>query len=237
MSDSHFRYASRFRGGLPPAAPKFGGLPKYNFTGGHNDPSLIPVDALAEAASAVIRKNAPSKPCYNLGQGPLGYLGLREFLSLKLNKARGMNCDVDDILITSGSLQGIEFVNDVLLEAGDTVIAEELTYSAVLTRAKKRGISVIAAPIDESGLVIDKLEAILTDLKSRQIIPKYIYTIPTIQNPTGSVLPLDRRIALLSLAKTFGLPIFEDECYADLTWAGEAPPSLYGLDPSQVVHI
>ena len=68
-------------------------------------------------------------------------------------------------------------------------------------------------------------------------MPKYIYTIPTVQNPTGSILPMDRRHALLGLAKRHGVPIFEDECYADLTWSDGAPPAIYSLDPSQVIHV
>jgi 2-aminoadipate transaminase len=72
----------------------------------------------------------------------------------------------------------------------------------------------------------------------RGITPKFIYTIPTIQNPTASILPLDRRHALLRLAREYNVAVFEDECYADLLWDGiEAPPALYALDPGCVVHI
>ncbi len=66
---------------------------------------------------------------------------------------------------------------------------------------------------------------------------KYLYTIPTIQNPTGSVLPAERRSELLRLAREYDFLVFEDECYADLVWSGTAPPALYALDPSRVVHI
>jgi 2-aminoadipate transaminase len=69
------------------------------------------------------------------------------------------------------------------------------------------------------------------------VTPKCIYTIPTIQNPTGSILPLERRHALLELARERNIAIFEDECYADLLWTRDAPPSLYALAPDQVVHI
>ncbi|KJC50540.1 aminotransferase [Bradyrhizobium sp. LTSP885] len=232
-----FRYVSRFRGGLPPGAARFGGMPKFNFTGGHNDPHMIPVDALAAAASSVIKRHGSLLAIYNLGQGPLGYLGLREFLASKLTGTRGMSVTADDILITSGSLQGIDFVNEILLEPGDTILAEEFTYSSVLTRAKKRGISVVPVPVDGDGLRIDQLEAILSDLKAKGVKPKYLYTIPTIQNPTGSILPLERRLSLIQLAKTHEVPIFEDECYADIVWADDAPPALYAIDPTQVIHI
>ena len=85
---------------------------------------------------------------------------------------------------------------------------------------------------------IDALAAQLDELKAKGITPKFIYTIPTIQNPTGSILPLDRRHALLKLAQEYNVAIFEDECYADLLWQGvEAPPALYALAPDAVMHI
>jgi 2-aminoadipate transaminase len=75
-------------------------------------------------------------------------------------------------------------------------------------------------------------------LKGKGITPKYIYTIPTIQNPTGSIMPLERRQQLLKVAIEYGVPIFEDECYADLIWGGtKAPPAIYSLDRDHVIHI
>jgi 2-aminoadipate transaminase len=93
-------------------------------------------------------------------------------------------------------------------------------------------------PLDADGIRMDALADILNGLKGRGIRPKFIYTIPTIQNPTGSILPLERRERLIALSRAHGVPIFEDECYADLIWAGtKAPPALYALDPKQVIHI
>src|SRR2546423_228666 len=82
------------------------------------------------------------------------------------------------------------------------------------------------------------LQGVLADLKKQGTTPKYICTTATIQNPTGSIMPLDRRHQLLGLARDYGVPIFEDECYSDLTWGGmQAPPALYSLDPQRVIHI
>jgi 2-aminoadipate transaminase len=124
-----------------------------------------------------------------------------------------------------------------LLDPGDTVILESFSFAGAITRLRKLGISTVGAPLDDHGLRIDALARILHDLKARGVRPKYIYTIPTIQNPTGSILPLDRRHALLALAREYGVPVFEDECYADLVWTESAPPALYAIDPSQVIHI
>src|SRR5207237_7133944 len=124
-----------------------------------------------------------------------------------------------------------------LLERGDTVILEEFTYGGALTKLKRLGVNIIGAPLDDDGLRIDALARILDDLKCKGTVPKYIYTIPTIQNPTGSILPRERREQLLALTRKHGVPVFEDECYADLTWAGSGPRSLYALDPQQHIPI
>ncbi len=138
------------------------------------------------------------------------------------------------MLITSGSGQGLDLVNRVMLNRGDTVILEEFTYGGALTKLQRLGVNVVGAPLDDDGLRIDALDRILDDLGSKGIVPKFIYTIPTVQNPTGSILPVDRREALLGLAKKHGVAIFEDECYADLTWSPDAPPAIYSMDPSRV---
>jgi 2-aminoadipate transaminase len=232
-------YTRLFRAGTPTGTPRFAGLPRYNFVGGHNDPTRIPVEALANSAAAALRREGASLALYNLGQGPLGHAGLREMVADKLKRHRGVNVTREDVLITSGSLQGLDLVNSLLLEAGDTVLFEALTYGGAITRVKSRGVNIVPVALDAEGMRMDALSDALDGLKARGITPKYIYTIPTIQNPTGSILPLERREQMLRLARAHGVPVFEDECYADLIWAGtgQAPPALYGLDPAQVIHI
>ena len=85
---------------------------------------------------------------------------------------------------------------------------------------------------------MDVLEAALKELKARGVRPKFIYTIPTVQNPTGTILSAERRETLLKLAEQYGVPVFEDDCYSDLTWSGERPPALYAMSKSEnVIHI
>ncbi|MBK1661027.1 aminotransferase-like domain-containing protein [Paracraurococcus ruber] len=231
-------YDGLFRKGVPTGTARFTGFPKYNFVGGHNEPRQIPVEALAEAAATALRREGAGLALYNLGQGPQGHQGLRDLVADKLGRHRGVACTRDDVLITSGSLQGLDLVNDLLLEAGDTVLVEELSYGGAISRIRARGVTIVPVALDDQGMRMDALEDALAGLKARGITPKYIYTIPTIQNPTGSILPLDRRHKLLDLARAHGVPVFEDECYADLIWAGnDAPPALYALDPAQVIHI
>jgi len=238
MSSSGFAYPHLFGKSVPAPAPRWAGNAKFNFIGGHNDRTLIPVEGLIEAAATVLRREGKELALYSMAQGPQGYLGLRQFVADKLGRWRGISAGPDDVLITSGSGQAIDLINQVLLEPGDTVILEEFTYGGYLTKLKRLGVNVVGAPLDEDGIRIDALSAILADLKKKGTTPKYICTVPTIQNPTGSIMPLARRREFLALAREFGVPIFEDECYADLTWGGmEAPPALYSLDPAHVIHI
>jgi 2-aminoadipate transaminase len=236
MTDGGFAYSHLFAKDLPPPAPVWTGFPKFNFIGGHNDPARIPAAALAEAAKTVLQRRGADLALYNF-DGPQGYRGLRELVVDKLAQRPAIECTLDDVLITSGSGQAIDLVNGLLLERGDTVILEEFTYGGALTKLKRLGVDIIGAPLDDDGLKIDGLARIFEDLGHKGIRPKYVYTIPTVQNPTGSILPRGRREELLALTRKHGVPVFEDECYADLTWDGAGPPSLYAMDPQQVIHI
>ena len=238
MSGTGFAYPNLFGKTLPAPAPRWAGNAKYNFIGGHNDRTLIPVEGLIEAAAAVLRRQGPELALYGMGLGPQGYPGLRKFVADKVKRWRGIDAGPDDVLITQGSGQAIDLVNAVLLEPGDTVILEEFTYQGYLNNLRRLGVKMVAAPLDDDGIRIDALAGVLADLKKQGTTPKYICTTATIQNPTGSIMPLDRRHQLLGLARDYGVPIFEDECYSDLTWGGmQAPPALYSLDPQRVIHI
>src|SRR5207253_7987547 len=96
----------------------------------------------------------------------------------------------------------------------------------------------VGIPLDGHGMRMDALAAALEDLKRKNIHPKYIYTIPTVQNPTGTIMPEARRLELLKLSQQYGVPIFEDDCYADLIWNGERPPAIYAMSQhGGVIHI
>src|SRR3954449_10947157 len=238
MATGSFDFAPLLPAGLPPAAARWTGLAKYSFVGGNNDPDQVPVEALAEAVNAVLRREGKSLATYGLASGPQGYRALREFLAGKLKHDAGIRCTADDILIVSGSLQALDLVNATLLARGDTVIVEQDSYQGALNRLIRLGVNVVGIPLDQEGMRIDALAAALADLKRRGITPKYIYTIPTVQNPTGTIFPEARRAELLKLSQEYGVPIFEDDCYADLTWDGRRPPAIYAMSKTGgVIHI
>lgn len=232
-----FRQSTNKNLPLPAKAP-WREFPEFNFVGGHNDPDSLPIDLLAKACSAVLQREGKTLATYSLESGPQGYLPLRDFLVGKLNKYAGIICSTDDILINSGSLQAIDLINEALVNSGDTVIVEESNYGGVLSRLNRLGVNMESVGVDDDGMITTELADKLADLQKRGIKPAYIYTIPTVHNPTGTIMSVERRQLLIDLAIEYDTIIFEDECYADLIWSRSRPPSLYAMDTSaRVVHI
>jgi len=238
MTSGPFDFAPLLPAGLPAPAVKWKGFPEYNFIGGNNDADELPLDGLIAAANAVLRREGRTLSTYGLASGPQGYRPLRDFLVRKLERDAGIACAADDIMIVSGSLQALDLVNNTLLARGDTVLIEQETYQGALNRLTRLGVKAVGIPLDDDGMRMDALAAALADHKRRGITPKYIYTIPTVQNPTGSILPEARRAEMLKLSQAYGVPIFEDDCYADLIWNGQRPPAIYAMSRhGGVIHI
>ncbi len=233
-----FDMTAAFRDGLPAAPGRWQEPPEYSFVGGNNDAESIPFGSLAEAAVSVLKREGRALATYNLGGSPLGYLPLRQFVVDALGTRASMTVDPDEVLLTSGSLQALDLVNEALLSPGDTVLIEQATYGGMVSRLQRLGVTYIGVDLDDDGIDPLHLRKILTDLASEGITPKYLYTIPTVQNPTGTVMPLERRRQVLEVVRAFGVPVFEDDCYADLLWEGDRPPSLRALDDGggQVIY-
>ena len=233
-----FDYTPLLPAGLPAPAVRWSGRPKYNFIGGNNDADELPLDGLIEAVTAVLKREGRTLSTYGLNSGPQGYRPLRDFLVGKLKVDADISCTADDILITSGSLQGLDLVNGVLLGRGDTVLIEQDCYEGTINRYTRLGVTPVGLPLDRDGMRMDALSNALDDLKRKGVRPKFIYTIPTVQNPTGTIMPVERREEMLRLSKLHGVPIFEDDCYCDLIWSGHRPPAIYAMaKDGGVIHI
>lgn len=223
--------------GLPPPAPRWKGFAPYNFIGGNVDAASMPVEDMITATAAVLRREGATLATYGMESGPLGYRPLREFVASKLRKRSSLTVSPDNVLITSGSNQGLDLVNEIFLRPGDTVLVEQFSYGSALVRLRKLGVQPVGIPLDGEGMRMDLLADKLAALASEGVKPKFIYVIPTIQNPGGSIMPEARRTELLRLSAQYGVPIFEDECYADLLWTGERPPAIAAMDESnRVIH-
>ncbi len=238
MATNGLDYSELYAKDLPPAAGPWEGLYPYNFVTGHGSPELIPVEGFIESITKALKKEGPNLAVYYSDGGPLGNMALRKFLVKKLKTYRGIDVTVDEVMICSGSTQCILLINETLLEPGDTVITEMFTYSGALNNAKRAGANVVGIPMDDDGMRVDLLESTLADLREKGVRPKYIYTIPTCQNPTATNMPMDRRREMLRISKEFGVPIFEDECYSDLIFDGEWEHAIRSLDDTNhVLHI
>lgn len=233
-----FDFQQLFADNLPAPTGPYRGLAKYHFVGGNNDPEAMPLAELAESAQRVIHKYGPNLATYYPNGGPMGDQGLRVFLAAKLSKYRGFNPTADRVLVTSGSNHALELLCIAMINPGDTVIAEEHSYSNMLSRLRKRGAKVISVKLDHHGLRSDDLAQILQQQKELGVTPKFIYTIPTVQNPTATVMPVERRRELLDISRQYGVAVIEDECYADLLWDQQAPDSLCAMAGSEhVIHL
>ena len=227
-----FDFTRFFHADTKPAIGRWTGFPPYNFVGGHNDETMVPVEALRASADKVMREHGSRLATYGLGDGPLGVHSLREFIADALEKRASMPTDPDNILLVSGSLQALDLVNETLLREGDIVIMEESTYGGVISRFQHLNVQIIGIRVNEDGMDLDHLEEELENLQKAGKTPRYIYTIPTIHNPTGTIMPTQKRQQLLALATRYNVPIFEDDCYADLIFDAQRRPTIRSLDDS-----
>ena len=197
-----------------------------SFAIGLPSPSDLPLAAFDAASRHVIEESGP----YALLQTPTeGFAPLRESLSRWLIK-RGMVCSADEVLILSGSQQGLHLASRVFLNPGDTVIVEGPTYFGAMEAFRRSGVRLLAVPTDAEGMQVDVLASLL-----RHHRPKLIYVQPSFQNPSGVVLSLERRRQLLQLAMRYGIPILEDDTYSELRYDGSSLPTLKALDTAGLV--
>lgn len=192
-------------------------------------PNLLPADLLRTIFNdslLIDRQNA-------LGYCPVeGLQSLRRGIAARMRR-RGIAVDLSNILILSGSTQGIGLVGRFLLSPGDEVVVESPTYLGAIQSFRALGARVIGVPTDSEGMRVDLLESILTRRR-----PRLIYTLPTFQNPTGVVLSPERRRRLLLLSKRYQTPILEDDPYGEMYFEGAEPQPLKALDThGQVLYL
>jgi GntR family transcriptional regulator/MocR family aminotransferase len=188
---------------------------------GTGDSRLFPVKDFHKIVQTVIRRDGIAALEYG---DPRGYAPLRRTIAHVLG-SQGVPTRPDNILITSGSQQGLALMAQLLLKPGDEVLVETPTYGGALDLFRALNLSIVSVPIDAQGLQIDHVEQ---QLQQRPI--KLIYTMPTFQNPTGICLSTSRRRRLLALADRYNVPILEDDFVGDLRYEGRAQPALKALD-------
>ncbi len=200
-----------------------------SFAEGSGDSQLFPMNDFRKALMKVFQQ---------FGKDALGYGDTAGYAPLRRKIARilanqGIPAAPEQVLITSGSQQGLELVFHLLVKPGDRVIAENPTHMGFLDLCRSMGVQVTAVPLDEQGMQVEVVERTLQEQPAR-----LIYTVPNFQNPTGACLCSTRRRQLVSLAGRYGVPIVEDDFVGDLRYKGAAQPALKALDPDgSVIYV
>ncbi len=193
-----------------------------SFAGGYPASDLFDVDGLAAAQA-----RAFAQPTRCLQYGPTDGLAELKAQIIALMAQRGAPCASEELLVTTGSQQGLDLLLRVMVAPGDVVVTEQPAYPATLQALRLQQAKIVTVPVDADGLDVAQLSMLLRDGKIA--VPKLLYTVPTFANPTGATLSRERRIALLKLAVEYRFVIVEDDPYGDLRFSGEAVPTMLGL--------
>lgn len=188
-----------------------------SFAGGLPAADLFPLKRIAEATTQILHEHGAQALQYSTTEG---YLPLREWIA-----GRMPGVTPDNVQIVSGSQQGLDILGKVLIDPGSRVLVEAPTYLGALSAFNPYEPEYVSVSMDDEGLELDALEAAL---QAHSI--KFMYVLPTFQNPSGRLMGLERRRAIVKLARKYQTPILEDDAYAELYFDGRPLPTLYALD-------
>jgi 2-aminoadipate transaminase len=198
-----------------------------SFSYGLPDPDSFPSDELQRVTRSVLDNQSATALQYG---SPQGEPRLRRYLAERLNEKGGLSLTPEQVAVTSGSLQAIGIMAQLLVDPGDTILLEGPTFLGAARVFRLHQPRLEELPLDDDGLVVGELERRLDRLASEGVRPKFLYTMPTFHNPAGVTMPLERRLELLRIAEEHSLLILEDDAYGDLRFEGGELPSLLALD-------
>ncbi len=199
-----------------------------SFAGGLPAPELFPVADLKEVAADVLEREGTKALQYSTTEG---HPGLREQIARRMNRDLGTAFAASQVLVTSGSQQGLDLTGKLFLDEGDEVLCESPTYIGAINAFRAYQPRFVDVPTDDDGMIPAELERCIAAARN----PKFVYAIPTFQNPTGRTWTVERRRAVLEVAARHGLVVVEDDPYGQLCFEGTTPPSLSALAAGQPV--
>ncbi|HYM85496.1 MAG TPA: PLP-dependent aminotransferase family protein [Pseudoxanthomonas sp.] len=198
-----------------------------SFAGGLPSPDTFPIERMRWACTKVLNE----APQAALQYGPTeGFTPLREWVAARLSK-NGATIRASQVLITTGSQQGLDLLGKVLIDEGSKVLVETPSYLGALQAFSLFQPAFSAMETDEQGIVTDALTP--AQLEGA----RFMYCLPNFQNPTGRRMPLERRKALLEKAFAAGVPVVEDDPYGELCYSGDILPSLLSMAPDKVIYM
>lgn len=195
-----------------------------SFAGGLPAPELFPTEDLKKVDEAVLTKEGQAALQYGTTEG---YTPLREQIAGRMKKSFMVDCTPENIVITSGSQQGLSLLAQIFLNPGDVVLVESPTYLGAINAFKLCGPEFVEVPTDDKGIIPEELEKILAKYGDRV---RMMYVIPEFQNPTGITWPMERRKAFMDIINRYDFPVLEDDPYGELRFDGDKVPSLKSMD-------
>ena len=200
--------------------------PVISFAGGLPDIPSLPGEVLLKASRAVI--DHEQKEALEYG-GTFGPTPLRVAIAERSSKIEGIPIGVDQVIISSGSAHAIGMVCETLLDPGDTILVESPNFPGSMRTFRSFGAEQVAVQMDEEGMRVDLLEEAFKRLADEGKRAKFLYCIPTHQNPAGCTLSVKRRERVVELAREYNTFILEDDAYGELWFRDAPPPSLFAL--------
>lgn len=201
------------------------------FSAGNPAPESFPIEEMAEISASIYKNNPYQAFQYGISEG---YPKLRELSARRLSEKLNVGREFDQLIIVSGGQQGMELSTKMLTNPGDTVICESPSFIGSINAFKSYDLNLKSVEMDEEGIIPEALEAIA---KSDDRV-RFLYTIPTFQNPSGRTMSLERRQAVLEIAKKYDFLILEDNPYGDLRYTGEEVPPIKSLDEEgRVIYV
>lgn len=185
-----------------------------SFAGGLPNPTSFPIKDIEGVMDSILEHHGNSALQYGTTQG---LAGLRELIAERSSKD-GIECGADDVIITSGSQQALDTVGKIFLNPGDTALVGLPTYLGGINAFRSYESNLTGIPLDEEGMITDVLEDTIKKMLKEEITPKFIYVVPTFQNPAGVVMPESRRKKLIDIANNYDLVIIEDDPYGKLRY-------------------
>jgi 2-aminoadipate transaminase len=194
---------------------------------GHPDPKTLLTEELHNAMLQVVNSpDAYTALQYGKEQGTSSLI---EYLVEKLQREQGLSLEPANLMVIAGSTGGVDMLARLFARPGGVVLVEAPTYADTIHIFRDHHIKLCSIPMDEDGLIPSELEKQLEQLRSNELFPSILYTIPNFHNPTGSTLPEARRSEIIRIAQRYDLLIVEDDVYRDLAFEGEVPASFYAL--------
>jgi len=197
-----------------------------SLSGGTPDDQFFPIDRVIEASTFALRQYGKKALQYGSTEG---IKKLRVLLMDRMEKEGVNSIDLDNVIISTASQQGLSLLAQIFVNPGDTVIVEEPSYIGALQAFASMQAKFCTVPMDKDGMQMDILEDRLKELQKAHIRPKFVYTVPNFQNPVGVTMTLERRKKLIELANKYDLLIVEDDPYGEVRFEGEPIPSLLAL--------